>query len=160
MPVPPRSRKLAAVAEPKPKPAPPDLRTAVEAALAGMAWLTASDDALKALALNYAEQIERAATMSAELDLAWAEARGDKSIIKRLERLEAAANLTKMLGWLGPQLQGVMRDLGGTPAARKAMAEAAPVGGRLAAIRAAAAAAAAGAGAGPDAPEDLDTPAG
>lgn len=128
-------RKLTAVPEPEPKQPPPDLRTAVEGALAGMTWLTASDDALKALALNYAEQIERASSMSVELDAAWAEARGDKTIIKRLERLEAAANLTKMLGWLGPQLQGVMRDLGGTPVARKAMSDGAPVGSRLAALR-------------------------
>lgn len=151
------ARKLTAVPDKEPKPPPPDLRTAVEQALAGMTWLKASDDALRALALNYAEQIERAATLSVELDEAWAQARGDKSIMKRLEKLEATANLTKMLGWLGPQLQGVMRDLGGTPAARKAMAETAPVGGRLAAIRAAARASSAGAGAGSDASESLDS---
>jgi hypothetical protein len=45
-------------------------------------------------------------------------------------------DVAKLVGWLGPQLQGVLRDLGGTPAARKAMQHDKPIGGRLAQIRA------------------------
>jgi hypothetical protein len=44
-------------------------------------------------------------------------------------------DVTKTVGWLGPQLQGVLRDLGGTPAARAAMKKDKPVGSRLAQLR-------------------------
>ena len=43
--------------------------------------------------------------------------------------------VTKTVGWLGPQLQGVLRDLGGAPAARAAMKKDKPVGSRLAQLR-------------------------
>lgn len=132
------ARKLSVAQQPAESYRPPNMREAVETALADMTWLKPSDDAMKALALNLAERIEQASRTAAELDALWADARGeDMSVIKRLQRLEAAADAVKMLGWLGPQLQGVLRDLGGAPTARKAMQPEAPVGGRLAALRAA-----------------------
>ena len=78
--------------------------------LDAMPWLAESDTALRALAMRLAERIESA--------------------------VEAGEDVTKIVGWLGPQLQGVLRDLGGTPAARQAMKVDKPVGSRLAEIRA------------------------
>lgn len=137
--MPPRRRPLASVPEPAPRPAPPDLRESVEAALAGMTWIKPSDEALAALARRYAAEIEQAKDRLAELEELYGSARGDMSMIKRLQKLEALCEATKVVGWLGPQLQGVLRDLGGTPAARAAMKEEAPIGGRLAELRRAAA---------------------
>lgn len=136
--MPPRSRKLAAVPDEPPRERAPDLRDNVKTAIDAMTWLGPSDEGLKALALRQAEEIEKAvdrAEMLADLrrDLA-----GDESAYKRLKALEAMCDVTKTVGWLGPQLQGVLRDLGGTPAARKAMKGDKPIGGRLAQLRAAA----------------------
>lgn len=116
----------------------PDLRDAVRDAIDSMTWLTASDAGLKALALRQAEEIEKAIDRADELSevrRGLAEA-GDMGALKRLQKLEAMCDVTKTVGWLGPQLQGVLRDLGGTPAARKAMKADKPIGGRLAQIRA------------------------
>lgn len=113
----------------------PDLRESVAASLKAMAWLKPSDEAIKALALRLAEQIEEAADRQEMLRDLQGEAGGDMSLHKRLAKLEAMCDVTKLVGWLGPQLQGVLRDLGGTPAARKAMAEESPVGGRLKQLR-------------------------
>jgi hypothetical protein len=117
----------------------PDLRDAVKAAVDAMDWLTDSDQAMKALALRQAEEIEKAIDRAARLEEVWQEVEpGDVSLYKRLQALEAMCDVTKTVGWLGPQLQGVLRDLGGAPAARKAMAKDKPVGGRLAQLRASA----------------------
>lgn len=132
----PRARKLAAVPAEKPRERAPDLRDAVKGAVDSMTWLTASDTALKTLALRQAEEIEKAVDRAEELVEAWAEAGADQSIHKRLHKLEAMCEVTKTVGWLGPQLQGVLRDLGGTPAARAAMKADKPIGGRLAQLRA------------------------
>src|SRR5215218_4907934 len=74
-----------------------------------------------------------------ELDQLWrlVHDMGDERDVfrKRLERLEAKCEVAKMLGWFGPQLQGVLRDLGGASVARKAMEKKNPIGGRLGAIR-------------------------
>lgn len=127
-------RKLSAVPDSQPEPA-PDLRVAVKAAVDAMTWLEPSDQAIKALALRQAEEIEKALTRADELEALQREFAGDPSMYKRLQKLEAMCDVTKTVGWLGPQLQGVLRDLGGTPAARKAMKADKPVGGRLAQIR-------------------------
>ena len=71
-----------------------------------------------------------------ELERLCAEIEGDPGFIKRLQKLEAMCDAAKVIGWLGPQLQGVLRDLGGAPAARKALGADQPVGGRLAELRA------------------------
>ena len=138
--MPPRSRRLAAV--PKDAPATreraPDLRDAVRATVDAMDWLTPTDEALKTLALRQAEEIEKAIDRAKELEELHRDLAGDESAYKRLKKLEAMCEVTKTVGWLGPQLQGVLRDLGGTPAARAAMKKDKPVGGRLAQIRAAA----------------------
>jgi len=129
-------RNLRAVEDPKPAhPPAPDLRTAVAAALADMTWLTPSDAALKALALRQAEEIEKAVGRADELAELRRDAAGDETLYKRLQKLEAMCDITKTVGWLGPQIQGVLRDLGGTPAARKAMQVDKPIGGRLAQLR-------------------------
>jgi hypothetical protein len=91
---------------------------------------------MKALALRQAEEIEKAVTRAEELDDLKTAFAGDASMYKRLQKLEAMCELTKTVGWLGPQLQGVLRDLGGAPAARKAMQQDKPIGGRLAQLRA------------------------
>jgi hypothetical protein len=129
-------RKLTAVPEPEPLTTAPDLRTSVASALADMTWLKPSDEGIRAIALNIAEQIETARDRADELDALWRETGGDQGVIKRLQKLEAMCDLTKTLGWLGPQLQGVLRDLGGTPQARAAMKQDQPIGGRLAQLRA------------------------
>ncbi len=156
--VPPRKRNLAAVvAPPAPAhPAPPDLREAVAAAIEAMPWVAGSDTAVTALALRLAAEIETVGDRARELDELRIEFGSDRDMYRRLQRLEAMCDQTKVVGWLGPLLQGVLRDLAGTPQARKALGADAPIGGRLAELRAEAAKAAAGLGAGVDDPEDLD----
>lgn len=100
-----------------------------------MDWLKPSDQALKALALRQAEELEKAIERSELLGDLRRDAAGDESLYKRLQKLEAMCDVTKTVGWLGPQLQGVLRDLGGTPAARAAMKQDKPIGGRLAQLR-------------------------
>src|SRR5690348_11627236 len=100
-----------------------------------MDWLTDSDQGLKTLALRQAEEIEKAIDRLDLLEQVQKDFAGDDSMYKRLQKLEAMCDVTKTVGWLGPQLQGVLRDLGGTPAARKAMKNDRPIGGRLAALR-------------------------
>lgn len=134
-----RNKRLVAVPEPPAVERAPDLRDSVRAALAKMDWLGPSDDAMRALAIRIAEEIEKAVDRTDELADLRRELAGDESVYKRLQKLEAMCDLTKTVGWLGPQLQGVLRDLGGTPAARKALRPDAPIGGRLAELRAAAA---------------------
>jgi hypothetical protein len=135
------SRRLVPVPDEPPRERAPDLRDAVKAAVDAMDWLTDTDQALKTLALRQAEEIEKAAARAEELEELWRDAAGtdDTSVYGRLRKLEAMCDVTKTVGWLGPQLQGVLRDLGGTPAARKAMKADKPIGGRLAQLRAGAA---------------------
>ncbi len=129
------ARALKSVAAKVAKPA-PDLRQSVDAALAEMDWLTETDRSLADLARNYAQQIEEARERLDLINECWAEARGDRSLTQKLQKLEAMCDVAKMIGWLGPQLQGVLRDLGGTPQSRKAMKPDQPIGSRLAALRA------------------------
>jgi hypothetical protein len=103
-----------------------------------MDWLKDSDGGLKALALRQAEEIEKSVDRAEELAQLRRDLVEDDSALKRLRALESQCDITKTVGWLGPQLQGVLRDLGGTPAARKAMRPDKPIGGRLAQLRAAA----------------------
>ena len=128
-------RRLAAVPDQPPRERAPDLRDAVGAAVDAMTWLTETDKAMATLARRQAEEIEKAIDRAEELADLYRDAAGDKDIYKRLDKLAAMCDVTKTVGWLGPQLQGVLRDLGGTPAARKAMSADKPVGGRLAQIR-------------------------
>jgi hypothetical protein len=134
--MPPRSRNLAAVPTAPTRPPAPDLRDAVKTAVDAMDWLKTTDAGMKALALRIAEEIEKAIDRADHLDDLRRDAAGDESVYKRLQKLEAMCDVTKTVGWLGPQLQGVLRDLGGAPAARAAMKQDKPVGGRLAQLRA------------------------
>lgn len=137
--MPPRGRgKLAAVPEPPPRTPPPDLRDAVKDAIAGMTWLKPSDGGMKALALRQAAEIEEALDRAREYEVLAQEFAGDLDMLKRLKKLEAMCDATKTVGWLGTQLQGTLRDLGGAPAYRKLITTDKPVGGRLAELRAAA----------------------
>jgi hypothetical protein len=129
--------------EPPETPEPsPDLRVSVRAALAEMKWLTATDRALHDLAIRQAEEIEKAVDRGRVFDdiaddIAQLEV-DDKTlrgIERRLSKLAAMCDITKTVGWLGPQLQGVLRDLGGTPGARTAMQVDKPIGSALEAIR-------------------------
>lgn len=132
--MPPR-RNLKPVGD-QPRKRAPDLRDAVESAIKSMTWLTDADKAMKTLALRQADEIEQAVDRSELLDQAMSDFAGDAAMYKRLEKLQSMCDATKVVGWLGPQLQGVLRDLGGAPAARKAMQSDKPVGGRLAQLRA------------------------
>lgn len=135
--MPTHSRKLAAVPEPTPlRERAPDLRDAVRAAVDAMDWLKPSDQAMKVLALRQAEEIEKAVDRAEELAGLRRDLADDESALKRLRALESMCEVTKTVGWLGPQLQGVLRDLGGTPAARTALKPDKPIGGRLAQLRA------------------------
>jgi hypothetical protein len=129
-------RKLTAIPTTPPRERAPDLRDAVEAAVKAMDWLKPTDQAMKALALRQAEEIEKAIDRAEELSALRRDLSGDDSALKRLKALEAMCEVTKTIGWLGPQLQGVLRDLGGAPAARAAMKQDKPIGGRLAQLRA------------------------
>jgi hypothetical protein len=130
-----RARRLASVPEDAPREQAPDLRDVVKASIASMDWLTETDKAAAALALRQADEIERAVDRAALLDEVKAGFAGDESMFKRLQRLEAMCDVTKTVGWLGPQLQNILRDLGGTPAARAALKRDKPVGSRLAQLR-------------------------
>lgn len=132
--MPPR-RKLAVVPDATSRERAPDLRDAVRAAVDAMDWLTPTDQAMKTLALRQAEEIEKAVDRAEELAAIARDAVGMPDIYKRLEKLQAMCEVTKTVGWLGPQLQGVLRDLGGAPAARAAMKQDKPVGSRLAQLR-------------------------
>ena len=115
-----------------------DLLPAVRDSLEAMPWLTGSDKALKVLAMRQAAEIDLAAYRASELDDLFSMSE-DESVSKRLDRLQAMCDVTKVVGWLGPQLQGVLKALGGTPEARKAiLGKAANKGGRLAAMQEAA----------------------
>ena len=131
------ARKLAAVPE-VPARTLPDLRASVLAAVADMDWLTPADQPLADLAVSLADQIEESVARAEALADLFREVEGDRGLIKRLQLLEAQCSAAKMVGWLGPQLQGVLRDLAGAPSARRAMAKDEPTGGRLAEIRSAA----------------------
>lgn len=130
-----RTRKLAAVPD-QARDRAPDLRDAVKSAIEAMDWLKPSDKAMATLAMRQAEEIEKAVDRAAELEDLKTAFAGDASMFKRLQKLEAQCELTKTVGWLGPQLQGVLRDLGGAPAARAALKTDKPIGGRLAQLRA------------------------
>ena len=139
----PRKRGLSVVPEPAAEhDPPPDLRDAVDASVVAMTWLTKSDEAMVGVAKRLAAEIEQAADRAAEFDAlgrAFLSGEGDLDAYKRLQRLEAMCSATKVAGWLGVQLQGVLRDLGGTPGVRQSLSESKrQVGGRLAQLRTAA----------------------
>jgi hypothetical protein len=83
------------------------LQESVEAAVAAMSWLKESDQAMVALAVKYAAEIDKA---------------GDDQ---------------RAIGYLGQNLMGALRSLGGSPAERKALDAEGVVGGHLAELRAA-----------------------
>ena len=130
-----RARSLASVPDEAPRQRPPDLRDVVKASIASMDWLTETDKAAAALALRQADEIEKTVERLELLDQVQTDFRGDRGMYKRLEKLEAMCDVTKTVGWLGPQLQNILRDLGGTPAARAALKRDKPVGSRLAQLR-------------------------
>jgi hypothetical protein len=116
---------------------PSDLRAAARTSIAAMSWLGPTDKALAALALRLAEEIETAVDRGEELRALYGEADlRNRDLMQRLADLEALCNVTKVVSDLGPKLLAALRDLGGTPATRKALQTEAPIGGRLAALRA------------------------
>jgi len=82
------------------------MQEAVEQATAAMTWLRLSDQAMVALAVTYAREIDKA---------------GDDQ---------------RAIGYLGQNLMGALRALGGAPAERRALDVEGAVGGRLAELRA------------------------
>src|SRR6478672_7028608 len=106
------ARRLAAVPAEPPRERAPDLRDAVRVAVDAMTWLTPTDQAMRTLALRQAEEIEKAVDRAEELEQLYRDLAGDDSAYKRLQKLQAMCEVTKTVGWLGPQLQGVLRDLG------------------------------------------------
>jgi hypothetical protein len=114
----------------------PDLRDSVDSALKNMPWLAESDMAAMVLARRMAEEIETTIDRAKELADCYRNSGGDESILKRLKRLEAMCETTKVVATVGPQLAAILRDLGGTPATRRALKPDKPIGGRLAQLRA------------------------
>jgi hypothetical protein len=86
------------------------MEASVDAAIAQMSWLKPSDYAMVTLALQYAQQMDKAGD----------DARG--------------------IGYLGQQLHAVMKSLGGTPAERKLLDSEGGAKGGLSELRAARAA--------------------
>lgn len=111
------------------------------ATLGALKGLQAADEAIRALALRAAAEIEQAVDRAEELLALRRDLGGDEGAYKRLKALEAMCDVTKVVGWLGPQLQGYLKELGGTPMSRAAMRLDRPVGGRLAQLRGSAASA-------------------
>lgn len=103
-----------------------------------MDWLTDADAAAVALAHKLADGIETAVERAEQYAALRAEIESP-GLMKRLEKLEAQCDVAKAVGYLGQQLQTVLRDLYGTPVSRKDMKHDKPVGGRLAQLRAIAA---------------------
>src|SRR5258706_16165258 len=83
------------------------MQESVEQATAAMTWLKPSDQGMVALAITYAAEIDKA---------------GDD---------------LRAIGYLGQNLMGTLRALGGAPAERKALDVEGAGGGRLAQLRAA-----------------------
>ena len=81
------------------------MEDSVDAAIAQMTWLKPSDYAMVTLALTYAQGIDKA---------------GDDG---------------RQIGYLGQQLHGVLRSLGGSPAERKALNIEGRPDGKLAELR-------------------------
>jgi hypothetical protein len=113
----------------------PDLRDVVTSALDAMSWLSASDEAMKTLALRQAQEIEQAIDRAQELSDLYESGAGDRSVYDRLKKLEAFCEVTRVVATVGPQLQAVLRDLGGSPATRRALAPSDEVGSRLKTLR-------------------------
>jgi hypothetical protein len=84
----------------------------VNKAIRGMSWLTDADKAAVAQARQYARSIDDAAEQ------------GD------------AEYATKIAGWFGPHLTGLLKQLGGTPEGRKNLnVESKPVASNVTRIR-------------------------
>lgn len=113
----------------------PDLRESVKAAIDAMTWLDASDNALIAVALRQAEEIETAIDRAQMLSDLYEEAVGDSAMYKKLQLLEAKCEVAKVVGLIGPQLTVTLRELGGSPGSRKLLKGDKPVGSRLAQLR-------------------------
>lgn len=108
----------------------------MDAAIAAMPWLTASDMALADLARTIAQEIEQATERAELLQRCYADAAGDPGMYQRLKRLEALCDVAKAVTAGAQPLLLALRDLGGTPASRKAMQPDKQIGGRLAQLRA------------------------
>ena len=115
----------------------PDMRQAVDDAVAAMDWLKPSDMAMVATARALADQIEDAAKMVDDFAVLAQDLHdaGEDALLKRLRGIEKRADLQKVVGWYAPLLQGILRDLAGAPLARKLMAEQQAPGDRMAALR-------------------------
>lgn len=116
-----------------------DLREIVDEALSAMPWLTPADDALRALALRLAVEIDTARARAAEFGLVdgLIVRDTDEDLYFRVRRLEAWCDLAKAVGLLGPRLRDVLRDLGGAPGSRQGLnTGAGKTAGKLATLRA------------------------
>lgn len=89
----------------------PNLVRSLTQALKQMPWLTEADQPAIDLAYKYAWQIQDA------------QANG------------TTQQAEKALGWLGPHLFGILKELGASPQARKALKAVKEDGGRLAELR-------------------------
>jgi hypothetical protein len=107
----------------------------VDAALAEMKWLSPTDMALADLARTIADQIDGVQERADLLQMAYADAGRDEGMYKRLQRLEALCDVQRVVAANSQPLLLALRDLGGTPAARKVMAAAGKTGGKLADLR-------------------------
>lgn len=110
------------------------LTIAVRASVRAMPWLGASDQALVRLAELYAQRLDEAADVAAAVG-ELPTLSPDDDLYDRVRKLEAAADHTKAVGWLGPHLQNTLKALGGAPIERLQLAPPSTRPGRLAELR-------------------------
>ena len=108
------------------------LTAATRSSIRQMTWLEPTDDAAVALAVRYAETLDRAAAGARAAEIP---ADADADAAARIRELEAQVEAVKVLGWLGPHVTNILRDLGGTPASRAKLSTGSKVGGKLAELR-------------------------
>lgn len=107
-----------------------NLRSEVESSLAEMTWLGPADNALKALALKLAEEIDSARARADEFGRLESRFSTDDDEFYRLRRLEAWCDVAKTVAMLGPRLREVLVLAGGAPGARKDFAPVDPDAGK------------------------------
>ena len=118
------------------------LTEVLNAAVAEMRWITASDAAMIKLAQEQATAIDAAIHAYAELSelyppLESLERDGVdiSAIVKRIAALEKLTESIKVIGWIGPHLANTLRDLGGAPGQRKGLEADAPIKSKLNQLR-------------------------
>jgi hypothetical protein len=113
----------------------------VDSVVDQMTWLKSTDAGMVELARRYAKVIDDAVSISEDFadvsaklwDLAIET--DSKSLLARLKAVEKAIDVGKTVGWIGPLMANVLRDIGGSPAERKGLESDAPAKNNLEQMR-------------------------